>query len=215
MNFDCLKAQIKELFNQIFWHPLVLIILSSLLIGSSQFEPGCSVQIHFSFSFILFVVLQLLIYLVVYRLRVLSLIMVLGILIWSEEQRIVTSWHAMCPWSMRKGTLVESAFSFSFVMISLLLNSYPFVWFINTILFYLCWAFKGLVWTVIVFNLYFLLIQTLFSHLFLHMPFRNVLILDKFMTVPWYSLITLFFKGEGMEMFEIIFMFMTYSAWFA
>lgn len=156
MNFDCLKAQIKELFNQIFWHPLVLIILSSLLIGSSQFEPGCSVQIHFSFSFILFVVLQLLIYLVVYRLRVLSLIMVLGILIWSEEQRIVTSWHAMCPWSMRKGTVVESAFSFSFVMISLLLNSYPFVWFINTILFYLCWAFKGLVWTVIVFNLYFL-----------------------------------------------------------
>lgn len=156
MNFDCLKAQIKELFNQNFWHPLVLIILSSLLIGSSQFEPGCSVQIHFSFSFILFVVLQLLIYLVVYRLRVLSLIMVLGILIWSEEQRIVTSWHAMCPWSMRKGTVVESAFSFSFVMISLLLNSYPFVWFINTILFYLCWAFKGLVWTVIVFNLYFL-----------------------------------------------------------
>lgn len=47
------------------------------------------------------------------------------------------------------------------------------------------------------------------------MPFRNVLILDKFMTVPWYYLITLFFKGEGMEMFEIIFMFMTYSAWFA
>jgi hypothetical protein len=41
------------------------------------------------------------------RLKVLFLIMVLGILIWSGVQRIAISWHAMSLWSMSKGTEVE------------------------------------------------------------------------------------------------------------